>query len=386
MTTDFLLGMLKGILQRRPTLKLVLMSATINSTMFSEYFGRAPVIEVPGRVYPVEIEYVAQKEDPDLLNDRFFHQRRASSVPVRWRLSPCAWIIAARSIHLGHGGARRRRVLQMSVPAKPMRLDSEPYIKLLERIDQEYPPDERGDMLIFLSGMSEISYLLDELRLYASYTKCGRCARCGAYCFFFSSEKARSRCARNACRRWIILPLHSALSVEDQEKVFDIAPDGVRKCILATNIAETSVTIDGIRFIVDSGARKSFRVRRESAVRSNRLSWRSTAYLRTGKVKEMGHDREAQMMRLQEFWISKASAAQRVGRAGRTGPGKVRWSRVASCFAVDDGRFTDTCSPPLGLSCFTSASGSIREASTSTLTTFRCPRSFACRCTRSSSK
>ena len=86
-------------------------------------------------------------------------------------------VAPARSTDLAHGAARRGRVSQMSVPAKPMRLDSEPYIKLLERIDQEYPPDERGDMLIFLSGMSEISYLLDELRLYASYTKCGRGAR-----------------------------------------------------------------------------------------------------------------------------------------------------------------------------------------------------------------
>ena len=50
-------------------------------------------------------------------------------------------------------------------------MDSEPYIKLLERIDQEYPADERGDMLVFLSGMSEISYLLEELRLYAAHTK-----------------------------------------------------------------------------------------------------------------------------------------------------------------------------------------------------------------------
>jgi len=93
-------------------------------------------------------------------------------------------------------------------------------------------------------------------------------------------------------RRWIVLPLHSALSIEEQDRVFDVAPDGVRKCIISTNIAETSVTIDGVRFVVDSG-----------------------------KVKEMGYDSQAKMRRLQEFWISRASAEQRKGRAGRTGPG-----------------------------------------------------------------
>ena len=63
----------------------------------------------------------------------------------------------------------------------------------------------------------------------------------------------------------------------------------------------------------------------------------------------MGHDSEAQMMRLQEFWISKASAAQRAGRAGRTGPGKVRWPRDASGFAMHGGRLTDA--PSLAWHC-----------------------------------
>lgn len=93
-------------------------------------------------------------------------------------------------------------------------------------------------------------------------------------------------------KNWIILPLHSSLSIADQDKVFDYAPDGHRKCIVSTNIAETSVTIDGIRFVVDSG-----------------------------KMKEMSFDPTTKMQRLKEFWISKASAKQRMGRAGRTGPG-----------------------------------------------------------------
>ena len=75
-------------------------------------------------------------------------------------------------------------------------------------------------------------------------------------------------------------------------QVFGYPPDGVRKCIVSTNIAETSITIDGIRFVADSG-----------------------------KVKEMSYDSTCKMQRLKEFWISKASAEQRKGRAGRTGPG-----------------------------------------------------------------
>ena len=90
-----------------------------------------------------------------------------------------------------------------------------------------------------------------------------------------------------------MLPLHSTLSLADQDKVFDYAPEGVRKCIISTNIAETSITIDGVRFVIDSG-----------------------------KVKEMQYDPVCKMQRLKEFWISRASAEQRKGRSGRTGPGK----------------------------------------------------------------
>jgi HrpA-like RNA helicase len=94
-------------------------------------------------------------------------------------------------------------------------------------------------------------------------------------------------------KRWIVLKLHSSLSIEEQDKVFSYAPEGVRKCIISTNIAETSVTIDGIRFVIDSG-----------------------------RAKELDYDISAGLSRLSEFWISKASAKQRSGRAGRTGPGR----------------------------------------------------------------
>uniref|UniRef100_A0A3P9IYE6 DEAH (Asp-Glu-Ala-His) box polypeptide 34 n=2 Tax=Oryzias latipes TaxID=8090 RepID=A0A3P9IYE6_ORYLA len=210
---DFLLGVLRSLLADRSDLRLILMSATINIKLFSSYFNDAPVLQVPGRLFPIQVIY--QPIPPE------------------------------------------------EQPSRSEKLDPRPYLRILQAIDQRYPPEERGDLLLFLSGVAEISTIQEACQIYATHT-----------------------------RRWIILPLHSTLSLAQQDKVFDIAPPGVRKCIISTNIAETSVTIDGVRFVVDSG-----------------------------KVKEMSFDPKAKMQRLQEFWISRASSEQRKGRAGRTGPG-----------------------------------------------------------------
>ncbi|KPP62223.1 putative ATP-dependent RNA helicase DHX34 [Scleropages formosus] len=210
---DFLLGVLRSLLAVRPDLRLVLMSATINIKLFSTYFHNAPVLQVPGRLFPIQVIY--QPVPPEELSSR------------------------------------------------SEKLDPRPYLRVLQSIDHRYPADERGDLLLFLSGVAEIDSVFEACQTYAQHTRC-----------------------------WIVLPLHSTLSLAQQDKVFDVAPPGVRKCIISTNIAETSVTIDGVRFVVDSG-----------------------------KVKEMSFDPKAKMQRLQEFWISRASAEQRKGRAGRTGPG-----------------------------------------------------------------
>uniref|UniRef100_A0A1I7ST19 ATP-dependent RNA helicase DHX34 n=1 Tax=Bursaphelenchus xylophilus TaxID=6326 RepID=A0A1I7ST19_BURXY len=212
---DLLVALMKMLIQRRSDLKLVLMSATINIDLFSGYFEGAPVVQVPGRLFPIEVQYMPVKE------------------------------------------------YDIEEKKKSCKIDSAPYLKILQMIDNKYAGKERGDMLIFLNGIGEIQMLADALKEYADYSK-----------------------------RWIILMLHSTLSVEEQNKVFDIAPSGVRKCILSTNIAETSVTIDGIRFVVDSG-----------------------------KVNLLKFDTPTRSHRLAECWISRASADQRKGRAGRTGPG-----------------------------------------------------------------
>ncbi|NXV23839.1 DHX34 helicase, partial [Cepphus grylle] len=216
--SDFLLGVLRRLLPSRPDLKLVLMSATINIRLFSAYFGGAPVLQVPGRIFPISVIYQPIPKEE-------------ASTAGKW--------------------------------GKSERLDPLPYLRVLQAIDHKYPPEERGDLLVFLSGVAEIGAVLEAAQAYAARTQ-----------------------------RWIVLPLHSTLSVAQQDKVFDVPPPGVRKCILSTNIAETSVTIDGVRFVLDSG-----------------------------KVKEMSYDPQGKLQRLQEFWISRASAEQRKGRAGRTGPG-----------------------------------------------------------------
>ncbi|XP_076646959.1 putative ATP-dependent RNA helicase DHX34 [Halictus rubicundus] len=212
---DFLLGIMKCVINQNHNVKVVLMSATINIELFSNYFAKEDVrvIQVPGRLYPIQLIYrPVSIEDIRYKNDRF---------------------------------------------------NPSPYIQIMQLIDQKYAANEKGDLLIFLSGMSEITAVVDAAKEY--------------------SQKKNN---------WIVLPLHSTLSINEQDKVFDFAPDDVRKCIVSTNIAETSITIDGIRFVADSG-----------------------------KVKEMNYDPSCKMQRLKEFWISKASAEQRKGRAGRTGPG-----------------------------------------------------------------
>ncbi|KAH9520121.1 DEAH (Asp-Glu-Ala-His) box polypeptide 34 [Bulinus truncatus] len=122
--TDFLLGVLKCVVRQRSDLKLVLMSATININLFSHYFNNAPVLKVPGRLYPIELEYCPIKIDD-------------------------------------------------SVDSK--RLDPRPYISIMQKIDHRYPSNERGDLLIFLSGMSEIMAVVEAAKAMLNRLNGGLC-------------------------------------------------------------------------------------------------------------------------------------------------------------------------------------------------------------------
>lgn len=203
---DFLLGYLKQLLPKRPDLKLIVTSATIDAQRFSRHFNDAPVIEVSGRLYPVDIYY-----HPPLADDE-------------------------------EDGDMQRAIIHAA--DELMALGS-------------------GDILVFLPGEREIRETAETLRKHSFHR-------------FHSSIE--------------ILPLFARLSVAEQERVFQ--PDGARRIVLATNVAETSLTVPGIHYVIDTGL-----------ARINRYSYRN-------KVEQLLVEK-----------ISQASANQRAGRCGRVANG-----------------------------------------------------------------
>ncbi|GAA3937456.1 ATP-dependent RNA helicase HrpA [Litoribacillus peritrichatus] len=214
---DFLLGYIKNILPKRPDLKVIITSATIDVERFSKHFNDAPVLEVSGRTYPVETLYRPLNAEDEDSSDLDLFQAIASSVEELEQLE--------RS-----GGAEGQNL------------------------------SRNGDVLVFLPGEREIREAAKELR--------GR--------QFRDTE---------------ILPLYSRLSSSEQNKIFKPTGSG-RRIVLATNVAETSLTVPGIRYVIDSGQ-----------VRVSRYSYRT------------------KVQRLPIEAISQASANQRKGRCGRTAPG-----------------------------------------------------------------
>jgi ATP-dependent helicase HrpA len=202
---DFLLGYLKDLLRRRPDLKLIVTSATIDTERFSKHFEGAPVINVEGRSYPVELRY---------------------------------------------------RPLELLGRDEGGGTVSEGIAAAIDEINRE---DPRGDVLVFLPGEREI-------------------------------REAHLLLSRRNYRETIVLPLYARLSARDQDRVFNPGPQ--RRIVLATNVAETSLTVPRIRYVIDPGQ-----------ARVKRYSPRS------------------KLDRLQIEAISQASANQRAGRCGRTSPG-----------------------------------------------------------------
>lgn len=205
--TDILFALLKQAALKRPELKIIVTSATLNSAKFASYFNECPVVNIPGRTFPVEVLY-AQSPQMDYIE---------------------AALDCVIDIHVNN---------------------------------------EEGDILVFLTGQEEIESCCEILY-----------------------ERVKS--LGDAIDDLIILTVYSALPSEIQSKIFEPTPKGSRKVVFATNIAETSITIDGIYYVIDPGFSKV-----------NIYNPRSG------------------MEQLIVTPISQAQANQRKGRAGRTGPGK----------------------------------------------------------------
>jgi pre-mRNA-splicing factor ATP-dependent RNA helicase DHX15/PRP43 len=216
MATDVLMGLLKEVVQRRPDLKIIIMSATLDAQKFQRYFMDAPLLAVPGRTHPVEVFYTPEPEQD-------------------------------------YVEAAIRTVLQI------------------------HATEDEGDILVFLTGEEEIEDAARKISMEGD-------------------EMVREADAGPLK----VYPLYGSLPPHMQQRIFDPAPPPLRKggrpgrkVIISTNIAETSLTIDGIVYVVDPGFSKQKiynpRIRVESLLVSP---------------------------------ISKASAQQRAGRAGRTRPGK----------------------------------------------------------------
>lgn len=205
--TDVLFGLLKQLVKRRPDLRLIVTSATLDAEKFSGYFFNCNIFTIPGRTFPVEILYTKQPES-DYLD---------------------ASLITVLQIHL-----------------------TEP----------------EGDILLFLTGQEEIDHACQSLH-------------------------ERMKGLGKNVPELIILPVYSALPSEMQSRIFDPAPPGKRKVVVATNIAEASLTIDGIFYVIDPGF-----------------------------AKQNVYNPKQGLDSLIITPISQASAKQRAGRAGRTGPGK----------------------------------------------------------------
>ena len=205
--TDILLALLKDLARERKDLKLLISSATMNAEKFAKYFDDAPIFNIPGRRYPVDIYYTP---------------------------APEANYLAAA----------------------------------ITTVFQIHTTQPKGDILIFLTGQDEIEAA--ELEI---------------------TETARKLGSR--IKELVICPIYANLPSDLQAKIFEPTPEGARKVVLATNIAETSLTIDGIVYVIDPGY-----------------------------VKENIYNPATGMSNLVAVPCSRASANQRSGRAGRVGPGK----------------------------------------------------------------
>ena len=229
---DFILGLLKRTMESRKDFKIIISSATINAEIFSEYFGNCPIVKIEAQRFPVTLIYDAVNREQGDENKK--------NIPY---------------------SSSREREKNNRFAANNS--NEELILAKIESITARFVDEKReGDILIFLSGEKMIKECMNRL----SFCSVGKFLH--------------------------LIPLYGRLGKEEQEKVFEVTPANKTKVVISTNIAETSVTIDGITAVIDSGLAK--------------LNWYNPRTFTSSLI---------------ESPISIASANQRKGRAGRTREG-----------------------------------------------------------------
>lgn len=255
------------------------MSATLDSEKISHYFGGCPVIHVPGRTFPVDVKYLEDAVEltqwsitefspyAKRLNDKFFRGKTAQE----WSEDTAGVNLSDHDDETTPSSVKLSETRYSPRTASTINLLDErviPYdliMRLLDHICFKAYTKYSAAILVFLPGIGEIRRLNDLLAEHASF---------------------------GSSHDFIIYPLHSSISSENQSAVFEVPPPGVRKIVLATNIAETGITIPDITCVIDSG-----------------------------KHKEMRFDEKRQFSRLVETYVAKSNATQRRGRSGRVQDG-----------------------------------------------------------------
>ncbi|KAM3615872.1 uncharacterized protein V6R79_008865 [Siganus canaliculatus] len=269
--SDVLLIIVKDLLKLRDDLKIVLMSATLNAEKFSRYFDNCPMIHIPGLTFPVEeflledivemTRYRPQNQDRRGTWKRGFWQGRNSRPEKEEKEAEYkeSWPCYARTLQ---GRYSDNTIDTLQKLDNDDKIDLELILALIRYIVLN---EEEGAILVFLPGWDNISSLNDLL---------------------MAQQMFRSD-------RFVIIPLHSLMPTVNQTQVFKRPPPGVRKIVIATNIAETSITIDDVVYVIDGG-----------------------------KIKETNFDTNNNISTMTAEWVSLANAKQRKGRAGRVCPGK----------------------------------------------------------------
>ncbi|OJJ50497.1 hypothetical protein ASPZODRAFT_191338 [Penicilliopsis zonata CBS 506.65] len=227
--SDFLLIVLRRLMQHRPDLKLILMSATLEAQRFSTYLGGVPVLNIPGRTFPVEIKYL---EDAIDMTKYHVTENQSSHYPLDEDSEDAASEGMAKDEPGGilatldrYSKQTRDSVLRFD----EYRLDYRLITRLLVRIASAPDMAQYSKaILVFMPGLAEIRRLNDEIASEPTFES-----------------------------GWIVHALHSSIASEDQEKAFVVPPDGVRKIVIATNIAETGITIPDITAVIDAGKEKT---------------------------------------------------------------------------------------------------------------------------------